>query len=253
MNRNHPKPAGAARVVACGVALIVALITTGLPGTRGITAQDDDARAVLTNAAQAMADVTSFHFELTTEGGTTTILEEFELGAVEGDVVRPDRFRAKVTAKFSIVSLDLDVVGVGDRLWVTDPTSSDGGLIEISLTDTEGEPLIDLLNPDRLLLQAVEMVENPTIAGTEEIDGVETTRIEGTFDPSTLDMEIATPAPVALDLNPKPVAIWIDGEGRVVRLRLEGPLTDVEEPEIVRTLHLSDFDAEVEITPPAGA
>ncbi|MGH2535548.1 MAG: LppX_LprAFG lipoprotein [Thermomicrobiales bacterium] len=252
MSLYQSKPAGASRVTACGVALlIVALIAGGLPVARGVTAQDDDARAVLTNAAQAMADVSSFHFELTTEGGTTTILEEFELGAVVGDVVRPDRFQAEVTASFSFVSLDLDVVGIGDRLWVTDPMSSDGGLIEISLTDSEGEPLIDLLNPDRLLLQAVEMIQNPTIAGTEEIDGVETTRIEGAFDPSTLD--IATPVPEMLNLNPKPVVIWIDGEGRVVRLRLEGPLTDAEDPGIVRTLNLSDFDAEIEITPPAGA
>lgn len=240
------------RLMIIVLALLASGPLVGVAGVSGVAAQEEEARALLTEAAAAMAKVSSFHFELTTEGGVTTIMEELEVGAVEGDVVRPDRFRATVTAKFAdFVSLDLHVVGIGDRLWVTDPRSGNGTMIEISISDADGEPLVDLLNPDRLLLQAVDFIQDPKIADTEEIDGVETTRIEGTFDPSSLD--IGTPVPVALDLSPKPVAIWIDGDGRVVRLRLEGPLTEAEHPDIVRTLDLSDFDAEVEITPPAGA
>jgi lipoprotein LprA len=235
------------------VALLIVMFAAGIPAFGGVSAQDEDdeARALLEEAAQTMAEVPSFHFELVTEGGVTTILEEFEIEAVEGNVQRPDRFQATVTAALGgFVRLDVHVVGIGDRVWLTDPMSNEGRLIEISVSGTEGEPLIDLLNPDRLLLQAVELVEEPKIAGTEEIDGVETTKIEGTFDPSGFD--VGTPAPVMLNLDPKPVTIWIDDEGRVIQLQVEGPLTEAEDADIVRTLRLSDFGAEIEITPPAG-
>jgi hypothetical protein len=212
----------------------------------------DDAKSILENAAKAMAKVKSFHFKLTTQGGTTTIMEGFELNALEGDVVRPESFQAKATVKVAIISLDIHVIGIGEHVWVTDPRSATGSYIEITgQSGQTGGPLTitDLPNPDRLLLQAVDLIQEPKVDGTEKIDDTATTRIKGTFDPAKTG--IATPTNDVLSLHPMPVEIWIDGKGLVRRMRLDGPLTTAEADTIQRVLELSKFDEKVEIKAPA--
>jgi hypothetical protein len=212
----------------------------------------DDAKSILENAAKAMAKVKSFHFKLTTQGGTTTIMEGFELNALEGDVVRPESFQAKATVKVAIISLDIHVIGIGEHVWVTDPRSATGSYIEITgQSGQTGGPLTitDLLNPDRLLLQAVDLIQEPKVDGTEKIDDTETTKIKGTFDPTKAG--IATPTTDVLTLHPMPVEIWIDGNGLVRQMRLDGPLTSAEAAAIQRILELSKFDEKVEIKAPA--
>lgn len=213
--------------------------------------EEADAEALLLRSAEAMAAVSSFHFELTTPRGQTLVLDQFELLGLEGDVARPESFRATVTGKAAMIDLSLDVVGIGPRLWVSDPTSAEGGYFELDMGAEAGRPgssPADLLNPDRLLLQAVEVIENPSVGGQDEIDGVEVTRIDGVFDPARVAGD-GTP-PAGLGGGPLPVAIWVDGEGRVRRLEVAGPLIETEAADVVRRLDLSAFDEPVEIVAP---
>ncbi len=216
--------------------------------------EEGDAESLLLRSALAMADVSSFHFELTTPRGKTAVLDQFELLGLEGDVQRPESFRATVTAKAAMLDLSLDVVGIGTRLWVSDPTGEEGEYFELEMSEAggaAGSAPADLLNPDRLLLRAVELIETPTVVGRDEIDGIEVTRIDGTFDPARV-MGEGTP-PAGLVGDPLPVAIWIDDEGRVRRLEVAGPLIAAEDADGVRRLDLSAFDEPVVIEAPVGA
>lgn len=239
----------AARLLA--LPLLLGLIIVG--GGRPAVAQDGDgAPELLERAAATMASLESFHFELSTPRGETVFLEGLELAGLEGDVQRPDRFQASATARAAIVELSVDVVGIGTRLWVTDPTQEGQQFQELDLSGEAGEggaSLVDLLNPDRVLLEAVTFIEEPTVAGEDEIDGAPTTRVDGTFDLSRLQAE-GTPVPGLRTDRPLPVSIWIDAEGRVRRLELEGPLTTAEMPDVVRRLDLTAFDEPIEIEPP---
>ncbi len=216
-------------------------------------AQEEDAAALLERAAATMVALDSFHFALTTPRGQTLFMENLELAGIEGDVQRPDRFRATVTAKAAIIELDVKVVGIGTRLWVTDPMAQEEQYVEFDAAETagaEGGSPVDLLNPDRVLLEAVALIEEPVVAGEDEVDGADTTRIDGTFDLGRL-RALGTPVPGLAAAGPLPVSLWIDDEGRVRRLELEGPLTAVEGPDVVRRLDLSAFDEPVDIQPPA--
>jgi lipoprotein LprA len=235
-----------------GVLLALLFVAPPLAAPAPSAAADDEAVALLDRAAATMAGLESFHFTLTTPRGQTLFMENLELAALEGDVQRPDRFRATATARAAIVEVEVQVIGIGTRLWVSDPMAGGESYIEIDLAE-EGGPeaaLTDLLNPDRLLLEAVGLIEEPAIVGEEEIDGVETTLVEGVFDPSRLS-EVATPVPPGL-LTGEPllVGIWIDEEGRVRRMELDGPLTEAEERNVTRRLDLSAFNEPVEIEPP---
>lgn len=215
-------------------------------------AAQEDAAALLAQSAETMADLDSFHFELTTPRGQTLFMENLELAGLEGDVARPDRFRATATAKAAIIEVSVDVVGIGTRLWVTDPTAEEERYVELdaaAAAGADGAALTDLLNPDRVLLEAVALIDAPAIGGEDEIDGEETTRIDGTVDLSRI-ASMATPVPGLRTDQPFPISVWIDAEGRVRRLEMDGPLTTAESPDVVRRLDLSAFDEPVAIEPP---
>lgn len=232
------------------LALILTLLAQSISAPRAL-AQNADAATLLRQTAQTMAGLKSFHFALTTPQGKTLFMKNFELSGVEGDVQRPDRFQASITVKAAIISLTLKVIGVGTTLWVTDPTSQNQAFRQVPLGDAADAALPDLLNPDRLLLSAVSLVQQPRIAGQDEIGGAKVTRIEGTFDPG--QSQPGTPVPGIATGKPLPVKIWIDESHRVVRMELDGPLLQTEASDVVRQLDLSKFDQQVDIQPPATA
>ena len=229
--------------------LVAPLVATPAPSSAQDTAE---ATELLEHATTTIAGVASFHFKLTTPRGQTRFMENFELTGIEGDVQRPDRFRATITAKAAIIELTVKVVGVGTQLWVTDPMSQEERYVEIDLHQGQGASAAALLNPDRVLLAALHFIENPTVAGEDEIDGVETTRIAGTFDLARVAPS-GTPVPGLQLQDPLLVSFWIDDAGHLRRLELDGPLTTDEPPDVRRRLDLSAFDEPVDIQPPVGS
>jgi outer membrane lipoprotein-sorting protein len=221
-------------------------------------AQDQDARPLLQQTATAMAAVQSFHFEMSTPSGKSMLANELELAGIEGDVQRPDRFKVTFTAKASIVSLTVKVIGIGTQIWVTDPMSRDEKWIQVSGGDVGDIPLPDILNPDRLLQAAVDVIQEPKIAGEDDIDGTKTTRVEGLFDPKQVNRQVTdvtgTPVPELGALTGDkviPVTIWIDEANHVRRVEFAGPLTAADQGDVVRRFDLTKIDEPVDIQPPA--
>lgn len=244
-HRTHPLLCRQLPVVIALGLLLHALALIGSP----VTAQED-VTAVITRAAERMAKVQSFHFTVTTPRGKTQITEQIELAGVEGDIQRPDRFRASFTAKAAVVTLTVKVVGIGNKIWVTNPMASEETYIEVDGAEIVALPVTDLLNPDRLITAAVNLIENPEIAGEDKINDAQTTHVKGTLDPRRIEELAGTPVPELTDIEPLDVSLWIDGEGLVVRAELTGRLTPSETGIIVRRLDLSNFDEPITIEPP---
>jgi hypothetical protein len=219
---------------------------------------DEDAAQLIAAAAKEMAKVKTFHFEMETVDGKSTILENLELKKVVGDVVRPDSFQATITAKVAIIDVSVDVISVGGAVWVTDPLQS-GKVWRQVAGDGEqnaGAAFTELINPDRLFLSAVTLIDEPKIDGKEKINGEECTVVTGTFDPARLS-ELASPVagrevstPSILTGEPVFLSSWITSAGRVLRIEEEGPLTSNESSDVVRAITFSAFDEPVQITAP---
>ncbi|HYP61129.1 MAG TPA: LppX_LprAFG lipoprotein [Thermomicrobiales bacterium] len=229
------------------------------------TAADGDAAQLLNAAAKAMAALKTFHFEMETVDGKSTILENLELQKVEGDVLRPDSFRATLTAKVAVAKVSVDVISVGGAVWVTDPLQA-GTVWRQVAGDGEqniGAAFTDLINPDRLFLAAISLIGDPQIEGNEKVDGVDCTVVTGQFDPKRLS-DLASPTagglgtPVEGEVNtpsiltgePVYLTAWIADDGRVMRIEEEGPLTTSESNDVVRRITFSKFDEPIEITAP---
>lgn len=263
--RRHPRLRAFGLTVAV-VLLLQGVLALGMTSAAPSTSQDDaEARAILEGAAAAMAEVQSFQFSLTTEQGQTIIMDTLELKDVNGSVQRPDRFQATASASVMVLDVEVEVVGIGTRVWVKNPISGLAGgeeYIEVDLSEVGAEQaLAELVNPDRILLRAVDLLENPIVRGEDEIDGVTTTVIEGTFDPSeALGMAMGTPEAGAATsvpeqsgfefAGPVPTLIWIDGDGLVRRVRIEGPIIASEASDVVRRLEIFAYNEPVEIVAP---
>ncbi len=225
------------------------------------TAGAQDAAGLLKQSATAMAAVQSFVFSMKTVQGKTQLFGNLELQDVEGAVQRPDRFKSDITVGASIVSVTVKVIGIGNRVWVTNPMSADQKFVEASggEGDSSADTLSSLLNPDRLFVAAVEAIQNPAIDGTEQIDGVDTTRIKGKVDLSTLPIvsAIATPGSGAgrsiagfIDLGPKMLTAWIDATGLIHRIQVAGAFTSQETPDVIREIDLMNFNEPQDVQAP---
>jgi len=239
------------------LALLFALLLALSSGST--MANGQDATPLIQQATTAMTAVTSFSFELTTPNGQSMIFNNLELKTVTGSVLRPDRFKAAVTVKAAIVELTIKAVGVGTRLWTTNPLSPGDVYVEAAAGDGNGgsaQTLTDLLNPDRIFLRAVSLIQNPVVDGIETLDGVETTRVTGTVNLNQLSQLVAMGTPAAASslivLGEKPLTVWLDANHRVVQLEIAGPLTTSDSADVVRRLDLTDFDQPVDIQQPAA-
>ncbi|HYI24174.1 MAG TPA: LppX_LprAFG lipoprotein, partial [Thermomicrobiales bacterium] len=136
-----------------------------------------DADALLDSAAAAMADLDSFRFEIVTVQGESTILEGLTLGLIEGAVRRPSDFTATVAVVIPFGSLEVTALGVEGGAWIQNPLD-DGAWISLQ----DAADVIALINPDTLILAALSEISDAEIDGTEQVNGVDTTRVTGVID-----------------------------------------------------------------------
>ncbi|MES4786763.1 MAG: hypothetical protein C4294_14105, partial [Nitrospiraceae bacterium] len=85
----------------------------------------------------------------------------------------------------------------------------------------------------------VQLLEDPKIAGTEKIDGVPATRVEGTFNVKRIEEIAGTPIAELAGVQPLGVRIWIDQEGRVRWLQSRGDVQFDSDGRPVRFLGVS--------------
>jgi hypothetical protein len=236
------------------LALLIA--AGGMLSSAPVSAQEPEAEAMalLEAASEAMLDLESFHFVFTTPTGSTLLESQVELTRVEGDLVRPDRFQAEFSVSLAFIRLTLSAVGIGTTLWVQDPLSGEDTYIQITGGPGQDEniPPLALLNPDVLVREALQQIENPEITGTEERDGQQLQQVEGQFDAASV-IDFNGDGSEAEELDPLQVTFWIDEENRVVQMEFYGPLLPAEQGtgRIVRRVELSAFNEPVEIMEPA--
>lgn len=200
-----------------------------------------DAQEVVSNAADTLEATESFHFVLSHENGGTAIIQDMIMTGAEGNVVRPDSLQAELQAETMGQQLNLQMVGIDDRTWLTNPFNPE-----------QWQQMPDVRAQDILNLQAVpevmRQVENPEAVGSESIAGVDSYRARATLDSGALEPVVPEAAESGQEVT---MEIWIGQEDSLVRqIVITGPLNPDEPEDIVRTLELSEFDEPVTIEPP---
>jgi hypothetical protein len=196
---------------------------------------------ILAEAVERAAAMKTFHFRLEHENGETPIPLGLGLSTAEGDVIVPDRMRAKVEAKAGTQPVRVEVIGIGDEAWITNPFNREWQPLP------SGNTIRDVFDPAQGITAVANALENAEVTAEEKVGGVDTYRVEGTVDSAVLEAA----APIAEPGLTVTVKVWVGKDDSLIRrVRLEGPIAPGEPSDIVRKLDISGFDESVSIEPP---
>ena len=207
-----------------------------------------DPAAILARAADRIAAAESLAFALEHPAGSTQLSPGLLLTRAAGVANRPDRFQIKLELETAGSFLELEVIGIGDRTWMTNLLSG-----EWESVPPAAVPL-SFNNAGQVFADIIAAVENPQLAGTERVadanGGYNAWRIQGTLPGAALASALpgATLPDTAI-----PITVWADqAETRLPRVELSGPLVAGDLPEVTRLLTLELREPAAEIAAPGG-
>lgn len=200
-----------------------------------------DPADLLAKAATATEALTSFHFKLTHQNGSTPLPLNLALETAEGNVVIPGRLAADVEAKAAgSIPVSVKVIAIDDETWITNPFTREWQRLP-------GAGVRDFADPETLVRALVDAIEDPRVDGGSEIGGVQTVKLVGSVDAGMLQDALG----IARAGNVVTVEAWIGAEDSLPRrIRILGRLSSVEEENVSRQIDLSRFNQPVEINPP---
>ncbi len=254
--------AGAALLAGCGGG--------GTDMTQGMSAEQ-----LLTESAKRTEALTSYRFgvdlkadvDIDADGAVGTLLANpLDING-EGGAKDPGDFTLDLTANLGPGPIQANVTKVGDSLYLTVL----GQAIKLDIdADT-----VESLDATQLAPAIAGWITNPTIVGTEDVNGVQVVHIRGDVDEMALAEDIGGLAsglgaegavkPGAAgeegDLETGVVDVWVGQEDLLIHKAAADVVSKdpLEAAEAVKSIDLqisasiSDFNAPVEITAPSGA
>ncbi|HEX4100065.1 MAG: LppX_LprAFG lipoprotein [Pseudonocardiaceae bacterium] len=213
-------------------ALIIALVTSCSSGS-GQQANLPKGATVLADSAKAMREVTSTHFALDVEGNAPGV----QLRSAEGQLTRAGSAKGVAKVDEGAQLLELQFVIIGQDLYLRPPTGPIQKL-PLSFAGTVYDPSV-ILNPDRGIAGALASGTGPATEAREQVDGVDTYRLQVKFPAQPLGSLVPDLA------QDKTSEIWVATQGSRL-IKAQFPTTYGS-----ATAHFSDFDAPVDITPPS--
>jgi len=101
------------------LSLVIFMVT--VTGCTRSTPAALSASEIISKSSERMEAINSFHFVLDQVGGGTPIAMGLEMTNAVGDVVRPDRLKATISGKLSGMFLEVQIVSVGEEMYMTNP------------------------------------------------------------------------------------------------------------------------------------
>jgi len=199
--------------------------------------------ALLESSSAALREAGSFHFDFDMQMSL-----EFEAVSMDvplvftGDFQQPDSMQAKMTMSVMGMTLDVDMIKVGETTYVTNPMTG-----EWEVTEQSAAPL----GPDTFASAGPGDLEDLTFVGEETLDGTRVYRLAGT-------LPLAGVSEVEGELQ---VEYWIGAEDALLlQMAATGEMTiagsafgagsESGTATITMTMQLSDFGKKVEIEAP---
>ena len=198
-------------------------------------------RDVLDSSAAAMVEVSSFRYSLENFGGETPLPAGLSMRSARGVMAKPDQLTAQISASFSGFRVEVNVISVGQRTYMTNPITGAWQTFDTGLSPVA---FFDPAKGVNLILQG--MIQ-PSIGERSEVDGAPAVRIVGQL-PAEAVQFIAGSFAEGSVLEAE---LLIGQEDRLLKqVRLAGRITEGEPDGMVRVLTFSDFNQTFDIKPP---
>ena len=133
----------------------------------------------------------------------------------------------------------------GDQAFLTNPFTKEFEEIESGIVSSA------LLDPATGISGIIRDAVDPVLEGEADVEGAPTYHVSSVIDSA----QLTSITPSAEPGLPIDVGIWVGKDDSLVyKIHMVGPMSSNEEPDITRTILISDFDIPVEIdTPELGA
>jgi hypothetical protein len=196
---------------------------------------------VLSKSYESMQAVKSFHFLLEHNEDGTPIGSGIIMTKADGDVVKPDKLQATIKGSTPLGAAEVKLVSTEEKTMMTNPVNKKWE--EVS----DMFKVLKVFDPSSGIAAIINGITNPKSLKEEKVGDVQCYHIKGEI--VSQDLEQITGV-TAKDV-PISVEVWIGKEGFLVQqVKLTGKITDTEKDGIVRTLTISDYDKDVDISLP---
>jgi hypothetical protein len=223
-----------------GLLSAILLAACGGGGESKPSASAPTSSELLNKSAAATKAARSFHFNFTQENGTLPMPLSFRLVGAEGDYLAPDRIKAEVKAKAASANVSVDVIGVGERTWITNPFTRRWQ----NLPDTT---VADIADPSAIVGALLAGLKDAKLTGEAQVDGVRTYRLSGTVDSTALRSAFSTVEAGYTNT----IDLWLGADDSLPRrARIAGQLYKDDATNVARQVDLSRFGSTVDIKPP---
>jgi lipoprotein LprA len=229
-----------AGIAALSVVVTAALVLTGCSSSTKNPTPNVDAAKIVKQAADAMRKVTGMHLTVAVQGNVPNL----DLTKLEGDVSNTPQTHATGTVTLTIGSKNVDAkfVYVDGTLYADVAEAGE-------YTDYgDGMAIYDvstLLDPDKGLARLLSDLEDPKAAATEQVNGIQTTKITGMS--SSNDIARLSGNRVAPEKETTvPTTVWIASDGSYHLVKLE--IVPVQDATV--TLTMSEWGKQFTVTKP---
>lgn len=198
-----------------------------------------DGADVLRRGAERMDKVKAFHFELEHEKGTTQIVRNLQMVSASGDVVPPDRLRLDAKAKAGPLNIAVGIVALPGHSYITNPVTG--------RWEEETISVASFFDPAIGVTALMRGATDAKVVAREDLGGRSTYRIEASVDSGKMTLFAANAAP-GRKLKAR---VWVGVDDPVlVRVEIEGTVSEGEPADLLRRLTLSKFDESIQIDAP---
>ncbi len=209
------------------------------PGTTATTSSNE-AASILKQAADVMRKVTGMHISLSVQGDVPNL----RVTKLDGDISNTPQTVATGTATMLLGKSPQDAKFV----YVDGHLYSDLGQPGSYTDFGNGASIYNvavLLDPNKGLANVLAKMQGASVAGTEQVNGVATTKITGNSSADDIAMLAGTKL-TAENVTTAPTTVWIasDGSSHLVQIQIK-PTNDTSV-----TLTMSDWGKTVTATKP---
>jgi LppX_LprAFG lipoprotein len=201
-----------------------------------------DPQAVLSQASAAMKQIDGFHFVYDVhKPASAKPAAGLEIARISGDVNSAGSMQATIDVTQGGVPLQLQFVAVGDTHYIQDPLSKKWQSIPAA------DSPVGTLNLSAGTIRILDRITDPVYEGTESKGGTNTYHVSG----KVAAEEVEAIAGAVDTTNTFPTDIWVGVDDSLVyEVDIAGAATPSEDPEIWRSIALSNLNTFVDIQPP---
>jgi hypothetical protein len=223
------------------VSVFFAAMLAGVAACDG-SGENVDPDAVLKQASANMKEIAGFHFVYEVhQPSSAEPTSGLYIARITGDVNSEGSMQSTVDATYGGIPVSIGLVAIGDTYYFQDPLNKEWRTLAAA------DSPVGELNLQAGTIQILERIIDTSYEGTESKGGTETYHISG----KVAAAEVEAIAGAVDTTDTFPTDIWVGAEDYLVyEVDIKGAATPNEDPEIWRSIVLSDLDVFVDIQPP---